>query len=821
MGCSQGAIILWLISLLAFMDQIGSNRLTDCEVKKGFTSPYVEPLYQQTLIPTGCTSKSLARSGREVHVISVLNSPENTIKVKLMPMDKTDGVLDRQLVVVLHSIQPVTWQIMAENIINQTRRNVFLVSSRSRLENLTKINIKRRRTDQMPENDQLLYDWVEQKFHAVTSFSQVREANSIIKRVGIDPSLPADCHIVSNFQTTSIQLAMIHKQKLVQGCVVPSAVPLGRREVHIIEVHSSTVEQFGTHTDITVDISPLLPSKILTKNMVLVLVAHRSANVIWKINSRNLRGRIDVVGNDLMNTTGVASMAVTVRQDNIGRERVPLINWVKNQYGLPRSYTEVSLANRISIRLDEIAPPSTYNRTNRTSRRRSPFLNPDETRSALQKSVMVTCFKSGMQVTVAKAIVQVYGVIRNHISLADKACPASENQTHYILNTMLDGCNSRRKEIPAGVEFINSVVISKLPQDDSIPVEAGSASYQHDDASGDGMMSDDTRMDDEDLYESDDRISYQFSCEYLSSDKGLPKQSPPVLPSFPRHKITQQHDDNHGKREFGLRLYGDSKFRRLLYMYPLAVREGERIFIEADLTGDTRLRVNIHACWLSRTAGYHDNEEKHLLIDNGCRKDNTVQWHKDSSDDMSAVVLLQRQRFSFQLFKYFSTAFVFLHCDLMLCSRDGVYGRPSIQKCMQPNEYCVAQSQKTGSDSSQNKHSIFKGPLKIEASDAANVPILNNKNYNNDDMMAGLHPRPSNTKDKETVRPIIVQGLDSGTVIGIAFAAFIIGVLLTASLWYIHTHTGPGTKQHKRKMARRRGESSGESTPSSSVPMAV
>ena len=35
-----------------------------------------------------------------------------------------------------------------------------------------------------------------------------------------------------------------------------------------------------------------------------------------------------------------------------------------------------------------------------------------------------------------------------------------------------------------------------------------------------------------------------------------------------------------------------------------------------------------------------------------------------------------------------------------------------------------------------------------------------------------------------------MDGLDSVTVVGIAFAAFVIGVLLTAALWYIHTHTG-------------------------------
>lgn len=43
---------------------------------------------------------------------------------------------------------------------------------------------------------------------------------------------------------------------------------------------------------------------------------------------------------------------------------------------------------------------------------------------------------------------------------------------------------------------------------------------------------------------------------------------------------------------------------------------------------------------------------------------------------------------------------------------------------------------------------------------------------------------------KTSGQTVIVEGLDSGTVIGIAFAAFIIGVLLVAALWFIHTHTG-------------------------------
>ena len=45
-------------------------------------------------------------------------------------------------------------------------------------------------------------------------------------------------------------------------------------------------------------------------------------------------------------------------------------------------------------------------------------------------------------------------------------------------------------------------------------------------------------------------------------------------------------------------------------------------------------------------------------------------------------------------------------------------------------------------------------------------------------------------KEEQCVQVIRVEGLDSGTVVGIAFAAFLIGVMLTAALWFIHTHTG-------------------------------
>lgn len=36
----------------------------------------------------------------------------------------------------------------------------------------------------------------------------------------------------------------------------------------------------------------------------------------------------------------------------------------------------------------------------------------------------------------------------------------------------------------------------------------------------------------------------------------------------------------------------------------------------------------------------------------------------------------------------------------------------------------------------------------------------------------------------------VFYGLDTLTVVGIAFAAFVIGALLTGALWFIYSHTG-------------------------------
>lgn len=78
---------------------------------------------------------------------------------------------------------------------------------------------------------------------------------------------------------------------------------------------------------------------------------------------------------------------------------------------------------------------------------------------------------------------------------------------------------------------------------------------------------------------------------------------------------------------------------------------------------------------------------------------------------------------------------------------------------------------------------------------------------------------PSGPEDEALCDQIVrIEGLDSPTVVGIAFAAFLIGTMLSGTLWYIHSRTVPAKK---RQLRRRSAETSGESTPSSTAPITI
>lgn len=84
----------------------------------------------------------------------------------------------------------------------------------------------------------------------------------------------------------------------------------------------------------------------------------------------------------------------------------------------------------------------------------------------------------------------------------------------------------------------------------------------------------------------------------------------------------------------------------------------------------------------------------------------------------------------------------------------------------------------------------------------------------------GKATSPTEPQDRQQAAPpqqlIIMEGLDPFLAVGIAFATFVLGIVLVAAIWCIHTRTGPVKSRAAGHVS---VEGSGDLTPNSSSPM--
>ncbi|XP_075038494.1 transforming growth factor beta receptor type 3 isoform X3 [Mixophyes fleayi] len=198
-----------------------------------------------------------------------------------------------------------------------------------------------------------------------------------------------------------------------------------------------------------------------------------------------------------------------------------------------------------------------------------------------------------------------------------------------------------------------------------------------------------------------------------------------------------------------------------------SVAENGQVYVEVSLTkAEKELSFAIQTCFVSNSSN-PDILTEYTIIENICPKDESVKFY-----NVKRMNELQEQteikRFSFMFKSMFHTSLLFLHCEMTLCTnKEG--GMEKLPKCIQLDEACTSLTSSMILSMMQNKKTVTK-PLAVITVEKPSDP-------------------PQNPNDPSIPQPIF-YGLDTPTVVGIAFAAFIIGALLTAALWYIYSHTG-------------------------------
>ncbi|XP_042532824.1 transforming growth factor beta receptor type 3 [Dipodomys spectabilis] len=790
----------------------GPESGTQCQLSPVNASHPVQALMESFTVLSGCASRGTTGLPQEVHILN-LRTPDQgpgqsqrEITLHLNPISSIH-IHNKPVVFLLNSPKPLVWHLKTERLATGVPR-LFLVSEGSVVQfssgnfSLTAETEERN----FPYDNEHLLTWARKEYGAVTSFTELKVARNIYIKVGEDQVFPPMCNIGKNFLSLNY-LAEYLQPKAAEGCVM-SGQPQDT-EVHIIELITPNSNPYSAfQVDIIIDIRPARENPEVLRNLILILKCQKSVN--WVIKSFDVKGNLKVMA---PNSIGFGkeserSMAMTksIRAD-IPSTQENLVKWaLDNGFGPVTSYTMAPVANRFHLRIDNneemrdeevhtIPPelrilldpgslPAMENPPFRGGGRIGglPFPFPDlsqrdrkeggedrilrpkdsvvpsiqlypgprepeEVQGSVEVALSVKCDREKMVVAIEKDSFQANGYSGMELTLLDPACKAKMNDTHFILEAPLNGCGMRQHRArPDGTVYYNSVVIQGPVPGDSSGWPDG---YEDLESGDNGFPAD--------MDEGEAPVFSRPEVWMVNCSLGQ-QGNPSSFQDQPNENIT-----------FNMELYNTD-----LFLVPaqgvFSVAENGHIYVEVSVTkADQELGFSIQTCFISPYSN-PDRMSDYTIIENICPKDESVKFYSPKRVHFPIPqAQMDKKRFSFVFKPMFNTSLLFLQCELTLCTRKPK-GSQKLPKCVPPDEACTSLDAAMIWAMMQNKKT-FTRPLAVihQAEYKENVP---------------------NMKEPSPFPPPVFHGLDTLTVMGIAFAAFVIGALLTGALWYIYSHTG-------------------------------
>uniref|UniRef100_H0XF75 Transforming growth factor beta receptor type 3 n=1 Tax=Otolemur garnettii TaxID=30611 RepID=H0XF75_OTOGA len=789
---------------------------TRCELSPVNASHPVQALMESFTVLSGCASRGTTGLPQEVHVLNLRTGdpgpgqPQREVTLHLNPISSVH-IHHKPVVFLLNSPQPLVWRLKTERLAAGVSR-LFLVSEGSVVQfssgnfSLTAETEERN----FPHGNEHLLNWARKEYGAVTSFTELKIARNIYIKVGEDQVFPPTCNIGKNFLSLNY-LAEYLQPKAAEGCVMSSQPQ--DKEVHIIELltpNSNPYSHSAFQVDIIIDIRPSQEDPEVVKNLILILKCKKSVN--WVIKSFDVKGNLKVIAPNSIGFGKESERSMTMTKsirDDIPSTQGKLIRWaLDNGYSPVTSYTMAPVANRFHLQLDNNVTPEEmrdeevhtippelqilldpgalpalqnppvrpgggrigglpfpfpdisqrgWKEGGEDGRPKDPVIpsiqlfpgprEPEEVQGRMDVALSVKCDNEKMIVAVEKDSFQANGYSGMELTLLDPTCKARMNGTHFILESPLNGCGTRhRRSAPDGVVYYNSIVIQIPSPGDS----SGWPDGYEDLESGDNGFPGDMDEGDAALFSRPEIVVFNCSLRQVGNPSSF-------------------QDQLHGNITFNMELYNTD-----LFLVPsqgvFSVAENGPVYVEVSVTkADQELGFAIQTCFISPYSN-PDRMSDYTIIENICPKDESVKFYSTKRVHFPIPQAeIDKKRFSFVFKPVFNTSLLFLQCELTLCTKKK--DPQKLPKCVPPDEACTSLDASMIWAMMQNKKTFTK-PLAVihhEGEPRGKGPSL---------------------KESNPVSPPIFHGLDTLTVMGIAFAAFVIGALLTGALWYIYSHTG-------------------------------
>ncbi|XP_041832803.1 transforming growth factor beta receptor type 3 isoform X2 [Melanotaenia boesemani] len=737
----------------------------------------VQGLMEKFEAGPGCAARE--RGNKETHVIGlrrVTKSPENKVTVLLKPLSVTPSLL-RTIHLVLSSKVAVTWLLEAEQL-SPNLPVLVQVSPNSSVQSQT-LRFHVQAVHSLPLRPFALHRWALKHHGNLSSLIHTTQGNRVYIRLGEDPNQPALCQLEPRFLSDNYMISDLQPQT-VKGC---SCTPMSP-EVHMIKLHSAGY----LHGKVIVSlVSPVASAK----SHKVVLILSSSEPVSWTIASHGVQGHIHVHSSNSVSPPSPPEPDLTLSStlDSDLSTTSDLLVWADEKDYKVTSYTEAGLANHFVIHLAEdkvAAMNSLVMKPLRVEESRlRQWLNTGEG----QESFTVKCEGGLLSVTVDQQSLQSLSLPVAAMTLQDQRCQALFNGSHFLLALPVIFCRTEAVLVgePRGVQYKNTVLLwkdetqttvalsetemSKRPL--SIPISCFFAIAAHPAAT-------------------DDNVTLPLIGRFPS---GLPQgsESDPEI----RHLPTHRHRSGPA---LALKLSVTETYEQTCYG-PCVITADHRVYVEISAEAPLADVVQVKSCFLSPQS----NPKKSpfwTVISNGCSSDPSLtlitkmkgelkeelegqleeenteterNYHKERKGSRMAESWRSGEkhplRFSFILRPVFNDSMQFLHCSVLLCVSDST------------------------------KEKTMKEVVKNDCQGRTHIPLLGSRSPSNQCEIRNLsrpmvvtHPMTSLAPKMWTLAGQKTKRLDpelqTGPVMGIALAAFAIGVGLMGGLWCIYNHTG-------------------------------
>ncbi|XP_037830025.1 transforming growth factor beta receptor type 3 isoform X2 [Kryptolebias marmoratus] len=778
------------LALLAIccLTSAGPAYRSPCELLPVGTGHPVQAVQKSFTVMSGCASGGTVSLPQEVHVINLRgHAPQgfdNTPAQVELHLKPIQSMLHhhKPLVFVLNSPQPLVWNVKAENL-ELRNKHTFYVSQGSEVHfeqgNFSLFTQIQQET--LPHGNEHLLNWAQKQYEAVTSFSELRMTQAIYIKVGEDSLLPDTCKIDTKFLSLNY-LGSYQVPQASKGCIL--SVPERNREVHIVDLQAPNSSS-AFQVDVIVDLKPLKNDGVVIRDITLLLKCAKSVH--WVVKTHSVTGKLDVVASDSVSVSSQMSVSQSPKQ-SLPSGRQALIKWAEEHgYGPVTSYTNTPVANHFNIRLKEpdmvdrlksrslpdlsILHNSSPQPGDRLASRRSdpPFqfsppllehfpslpFGPDQSwgdeelenqRIILSVAFSLQCLDQKMVVSIDKKSLQEQGFTHANLTLEDPECKASINATYYTLETPLSGCRTTMFPMSDSLLtlYINNVIVTPAEMKDGSGGPVDSEDLESEDSPFPKDLVEPERI----LTEQKQQVSViEFNCSY-KTNKDILERPPGILPVAPRPPVNNMM--------FHMELYDtlpyNSSSRQAFY----TVSQQKKVFVQITSTvSDPDVGFTITSCFISPNSNPRVSSD-YELIQTVCPSDESVIFQKDFPLENT-----KRKIFSFVFNSKLNERHLYLHCEMSLCSKNSQ--NQALPQCL------------TCESVSSDKLVPLMMDIKVST---MSLTVVDRS-----------HQTEQTEKPQDPTDDRTMYLLDTPTVMGIAFAAFVIGALLTGALWFIYSHT--------------------------------